>query len=259
MKKYKGYLIDLDGTIYQGKIKIPAAKRFVERLQKNQIPFLFVTNNTTKQPADVVKNLADNHDIFVNESNVYTSGQATTEYLLNDVVKHGLTKSAYVIGEKGLKQLLTENGFDLYSSNPSYVVVALDRDLTYQKLAQAVLYVNAGIKFIGTNADTLIPSEQGMIPSAGAIIDSVRYATHTNPFIIGKPNDLIVNNAVKRMGLQKDEVVMVGDNYDTDISAGIKAGVDTLLVYSGVSKRDEVAKLPNKPTNEIDNFDEWIL
>ncbi|WP_429970735.1 TIGR01457 family HAD-type hydrolase [Fructilactobacillus sp. Tb1] len=259
MKKYKGYLIDLDGTIYQGKIKIPAAKRFVERLQKKGIPFLFVTNNTTKKPADVVNNLSDNHDIFVNEANVYTSGQATAEYLSNDAHNHDLAKTAYVIGEKGLKQLLTEDGFDLYSSEPNYVVVALDRDLTYQKLAQAVLYVNAGVKFIGTNADTLIPSEQGMIPSAGAIIDSVRYATHTDPFIIGKPSDLIVNNAVKLMGLKKNEVVMVGDNYDTDIAAGMKAGVDTLLVYSGVSKRDEIAKLAKQPTSEIDNFDEWIL
>lgn len=259
MKKYRGYLIDLDGTIYQGKIKIPAAKRFVERLQDKQIPFLFVTNNTTKKPADVVKNLAENHDIFVDESNIYTSGQATAQYLVNDAAEHNLAKRAYVIGENGLKQLLTENGFDLYSSKPSYVVVALDRDLTYQKLAQAVLYVNEGVKFIGTNADTLIPSEQGMIPSAGAIIDSVRYATQTDPFIIGKPNDLIVNNAVQRMGLQKDEVVMVGDNYHTDIAAGIKAGVDTLLVYSGVSKREEIARVEQKPTNEIDNFDEWIL
>ncbi|WP_413627186.1 TIGR01457 family HAD-type hydrolase [Fructilactobacillus vespulae] len=257
MKRYKGYLIDLDGTIYQGKIKIPAAKRFIERLQKNNIPFLFVTNNTTKHPKDVVKNLAENHDIFVTVDNVYTAGQATAEYISADADKKQLGKTAYVIGENGLKGLINQANFDIYTENPNYVIVALDRDLTYQKLAQAVLYVNQGAKFIGTNADTLIPSTEGMLPSAGALIDSVRYATGINPTIIGKPNDLIVKNGARKLNLADDEVVMVGDNYNTDILAGINANVDTLLVYSGVSTKDQIKNVAKKPTHEIDSLDDW--
>lgn len=251
MNKYKGYLIDLDGTIYQGSKKIPAAKRFIERLQKDKIPFLFVTNNTTKQPIDVVENLAVNHDINVSVNNVYTAGQATAEFLSADAEKHKRNQTAYVIGENGLKALLTKADFDLYSDNPDYVVVALDYDVTYHKLATAVLEVQKGAHFIGTNADSLIPSEKGMLPSAGSIVDLVRYATKVDPVIVGKPNNLIIENAIKKINLPAKDVVMVGDNYDTDILAGINAKIDTLLVYSGVSKPDVIKDKKIKPTNEI--------
>ncbi|USS85211.1 TIGR01457 family HAD-type hydrolase [Fructilactobacillus myrtifloralis] len=257
MKKYRGYLIDLDGTIYQGKKRFPAAQRFIQRLQANHIPFLFVTNNTTKEPADVVANLADNHDIYVQEQNVYTAGMATAAYLAQDANRQHREKTALVIGENGLKSVISQAGFDLFQADPAYVVAALDYDVTYEKLAQATLAIQQGAQFIGTNADALIPTERGMLPGAGSIIDLLRYATHVEPVLIGKPNDLIIKNAIELLHLPADQVVMVGDNYQTDIKAGMKAGIDTLLVYTGVSTPTEVKQEPVAPTHEIESLDDW--
>ncbi|TPR17868.1 TIGR01457 family HAD-type hydrolase [Apilactobacillus timberlakei] len=257
MKKYNGYFIDLDGTIYAGSKRIPAAKRFIERLQNKDISFMFVTNNTTKMPIDVVKNLADNHDIHVREDNVYTAGLATADYM--DKIA-GKKRKVYVVGEKGLITALENNGFEIvYDEQPDYVVVGLDSNTDYDKLSKAVLYIRAGAKFIGTNPDSNIPNEKGMLPGAGSLVDLVRYATQVNPIFIGKPESIILENALDKIKLNKDEVVMVGDNYMTDISAGINFGIDTLLVYSGLSTKKQVSNMNIKPTSEINSLDDWIV
>jgi Predicted sugar phosphatases of the HAD superfamily len=147
VKHYNGYLIDLDGTIYRGSERIPAAKRFVERLQQKGIPFLFLTNNTTKTPAAVAKNLADNHDIHVRPEQVYTPSLATVSYLKaknNGSVKG---KTVYVIGEIGLLTAILGAGMQLAETNPDYVVVGLDYDVTYHKFEVATLAVRAGSTF----------------------------------------------------------------------------------------------------------------
>ncbi|WP_105957210.1 TIGR01457 family HAD-type hydrolase [Apilactobacillus quenuiae] len=257
MKKYNGYFIDLDGTIYAGSKRIPAAKRFIERLQKKNVSFMFVTNNTTKMPIDVVNNLSKNHDIHVNEDNVYTAGLATADYM--DKVA-GTKRKVYVVGEKGLVTALENKEFKVvYNEKPDYVVVGLDSHTDYDKLSKAVLYIRSGAKFIGTNPDSNIPNEKGMLPGAGSLVELVRYATQVNPIFIGKPKSIILENALEKIKLNKNEVVMVGDNYMTDISAGINFGIDTLLVYSGLSTRNQVSKMNIKPTNEIDSLDDWTI
>ncbi|WP_283678660.1 TIGR01457 family HAD-type hydrolase [Lentilactobacillus sp. Marseille-Q4993] len=254
--KYKGYFIDLDGTIYAGKKRIPAAKRFVERLQSQNIPFMFVTNNSTKLPRDVVADLRDNHDIHVNESNVYTSGMATADYI-KEQTEPDEHPSVYIVGEMGLYQVLLQAGLEISNDHPDYVVVGLDSDLTYEKIVEAVLNIRDGSTFIGTNPDTNIPKERGMLPGAGSVVKFVEHATQIEPIMIGKPKARIIESALNKIGLEKKDVVMVGDNYNTDILAGINAGIDTLLVYSGLSTREEVAKEKIKPTHEIDSLDEW--
>ena len=234
MKKYAGYMIDLDGTIYRGKEKIPAAKRFIERLQEHDIPFLFVTNNSTQAPIKVVENLANNFDIHVKEENVYTSALATADYIA-DLNKD--KRSVYVIGEVGLKQAILDKGFHFEETNPDYVVVGLDYDVTYHKFELATLAIKRGAKFIGTNADTNLPNERGLVPGAGSVIALVECSTQQKATYIGKPETIIMEKALERLGLPKDEVVMVGDNYMTDIKAGINFGIDTMLVYTGVSTR----------------------
>ncbi|GAA2977333.1 TIGR01457 family HAD-type hydrolase [Lentilactobacillus parakefiri] len=255
MTKYKGYFIDLDGTVYAGKKRIPAAKRFIERLQEAGIPFLFVTNNSTQLPRDVVKNLVDNHDIHVKPENVYTSGMATVDYMNEH--QTGDSPSVYIVGEMGLKQVILANDYRLESDRPDYVVVGLDSDLTYEKLSEAVLAIRSGSTFIGTNPDTNIPKERGMMPGAGSVVKFVEYATQVEPIMIGKPKARIIESAVKKIGLNSSEVVMVGDNYNTDIKAGINAGVDTLLVYTGLSTKQQVAKESVQPTYQIDSLDDW--
>ncbi|MCU6430280.1 TIGR01457 family HAD-type hydrolase [Lacticaseibacillus paracasei] len=255
--KYKGYMIDLDGTIYRGKERIPAAKDFVERLQAAQIPFLFLTNNTTKSPEDVVKNLAENHDIHVQPTQVYTPALATAAYLTD--LNHGdvTGKSIYIIGELGLKQALLDTGLRLNEVDPDYVVVGLDYDVTYHKFELATLAIKRGAKFIGTNADTNLPNERGLVPGAGSLIALVERSTQQRAFYIGKPEPTIMEKALKKMGLPKETVAMVGDNYNTDIKAGLNAGIDTILVYTGVSTRDYVSKQVHQPTHQIDALTDW--
>ncbi|WP_125767452.1 TIGR01457 family HAD-type hydrolase [Lapidilactobacillus wuchangensis] len=259
MKHYNGYLIDLDGTIYRGSERIPAAKRFVERLQKKGIPFLFLTNNTTKTPAAVVKNLADNHDIHVQPEQVYTPSLATVSYLKAKNNGSVQGKTVYVIGEIGLLSALLGAGMRLAETNPDYVVVGLDYDVTYHKFEIATLAVRAGSTFIGTNADKNLPNERGLVPGAGSVISLVEHATQQQAIYIGKPEPIIVQAALSVLNTTAEQTVMVGDNYDTDIRAGINAHVDTLLVYTGVSKKEVVAKEAVQPTHEIDSLDDWEL
>lgn len=256
-KPYKGYFIDLDGTIYAGKRRIPAAKRFIERLQQENTAFMFVTNNTTKLPGDVVRNLADNHDIQVTEANVYTAGLATADYVAS-IAKPG-HKKVYIVGEIGLIQAFLNRGFELNESDPDFVVVGLDSDVTYHKFEIATLAIRNGATFIGTNPDSNIPNERGMLPGAGSLVEMVAYTTQQRPIYVGKPKSIIMANALERIQLSKSEVIMVGDNYKTDITAGINFGIDTLLVYSGLSTPEQVATVSKKPTYEIDSLDEWSI
>ena len=253
MGKYKGYLIDLDGTVYRGRERIPAAKRFIERLQASQTDFLLVTNNTTKSPEDVAANLANNHDIHVSPANVYTAALATADYV-NDLAGDG-DKTMYVIGELGLKGAMLEKGFKFDERTPRFVIVGLDYDATYHKFELATLAIKRGAKFIGTNADTNLPNERGLVPGAGSVIAMVERATQQRATYIGKPETIIMQKAVDRIGLDKH----VGDNYMTDISAAINFGIDSLLVYTGVSTPELVAQQAVKPTNEINSLDEWDL
>ncbi|MBO0431868.1 TIGR01457 family HAD-type hydrolase [Enterococcus sp. DIV0660C] len=250
---YKGYLIDLDGTIYRGTEPIPAGKRFVEELQQRELPFLFVTNNTTKTPATVAKRLADEFDIHVAAETVYTASLATIDFMLTD----GKGKKVFVIGESGLIDLILEAGFEWEEETPDYVVVGLDNYLTYEKVVTATLAIQKGATFIGTNPDKNIPTERGLLPGAGSVVSFVETATQTTPIYIGKPEAIIMDKAVKILGLQKEEVIMVGDNYETDIQAGIQNGIDTLLVLSGFTKAEDVPHLPAPPTFIKNSLDEW--
>ncbi len=252
---YKGYLIDLDGTIYLGKVGIPAGKRFIERLQEKQIPYLFVTNNTTKTPKKVKERLANEFGIFVKEEEIYTATLATVDYLLAD----NKGKKVYVVGEYGLKSALLEAGFVFEEENPDYVIVALDSDLTYEKIVKATLAIQKGATFIGTNADKNIPTERGLLPGAGSVVTFVESSTQVKPVMIGKPEKIIMEKALARLNLPKEDVVMVGDNYSTDILAGIHANVDTLLVTTGFTPKEEVPNLPIAPTAVIASLDEWEL
>lgn len=250
---YKGYLIDLDGTIYLGKEPIPAGKRFVEALQTKGLPFLFVTNNTTRSPQVVADRLAQEFDIHVGPETIYTASLATIDFMKDDAKG----KKVFVIGEAGLIDLILEAGFAWDETNPDYVVVGLDNDVTYEKFVLATLAIQKGATFIGTNPDKNIPTERGLLPGAGSLIAMVETATQTPPIFIGKPEVIIMDKAVDHIGLQKEDVIMVGDNYDTDICSGIRNGIDSLLVLSGFTPKAAVPLLPVAPTYVLDSLDEW--
>lgn len=255
-QSYQGYFIDLDGTMYRGKEKIQQAPGFVNRLKTAGKRVLFVTNNSTRSPEEVATNLSKNHQIMARPEDIYTTALATADYLAQHAGNH---RRVYVIGERGLKEALISKGFELTAERPDYVIVGLDTQVTYQKLEIAVLAVLAGATFVGTNADSNLPNERGLTPGAGSLVKLVEYATQTKPIMIGKPEKIIMEMALKRVGLEKEQVIMVGDNYHTDIEVGINVGMDTLLVYTGVSTKEQVAREEVPPTYTVDSLDEWMV
>ena len=250
---YEGYLIDLDGTIYRGSEPIPAGRRFVEQLQARQIPFLFLTNNTTKTPETVANRLANEFSIHVGPETVYTATLATIDYL-NDANKG---KKVYVIGEPGLIEPILAAGYVWEEETPDYVVVGLDTVVSFVKFVVATLAIQKGATFIGTNPDKNIPTERGLLPGAGSVIAMIEASTQQKAIYIGKPEAIIMEKAVETLGMEKANVLMVGDNYTTDILAGINNGIDTLLVLSGFTQKADVPTLPVPPTYLVDSLDEW--
>ncbi|HER9690611.1 TPA: TIGR01457 family HAD-type hydrolase [Streptococcus pyogenes] len=252
---YKGYLIDLDGTIYQGKNRIPAGERFIKRLQEKGIPYLLVTNNTTRTPEMVQSMLAKQFNVETGIETIYTATMATVDYM-NDMNRG---KTAYVIGETGLKSAIAAAGYIEELENPAYVVVGLDSQVTYEMLAIATLAIQKGALFIGTNPDLNIPTERGLMPGAGALNALLEAATRVKPVFIGKPNAIIMNKSLEVLGIQRSEAVMVGDNYLTDIMAGIQNDIATILVTTGFTRPEEVPTLPIQPDHVLSSLDEWRL
>lgn len=252
---YKGYLIDLDGTIYKGRERIPAGERFIQRLQEQEIPYLLVTNNTTRTPQMVQDMLAQQFNIQTPLETIYTATMATVDYMKD--MNRGQT--VYVIGETGLKSAISEAGYIEDKENPAYVVVGLDSQVTYDMLATATLAIAKGALFIGTNPDLNIPTERGLMPGAGSLVALLEAATRVKPVFIGKPNAIIMNKALDILRVKRSEAIMVGDNYLTDIMAGIQNDIASLLVTTGFTKAEEVPNLPIQPDYVVASLDEWDI
>jgi 4-nitrophenyl phosphatase len=253
MKKYKGYLIDLDGTMYRGTECIAEARDFVKELYKRDIPYLFVTNNSSRTPEQVAKKL-ENFGIPATKEQVFTTSQATANYIF----ERKPNASVYVIGEEGIRTALEEKGFTFAEENAEFVVMGIDRSINYEKLAIACLAVRNGATFISTNGDIAIPTERGLLPGNGSLTSVVAVSTQVNPIFIGKPEKIIMEQALKVLGVPREDTLMIGDYYDTDIMAGMNAGMDTLLVHTGVTTKELLKKYEKQPTYVVDSLKEWI-
>lgn len=254
MKEYKGYLIDLDGTMYRGTEKIDAAAEFVSRLAAKDIPYLFVTNNSSKTPSQVAKHLKM-FGIEATADHIFTTSMAAANYL-HEQNPEG---SVYIIGEEGLELALSEKKFRITEIDPDFVIMGIDREINYEKLAIACLAVRNGAAFISTNGDIALPTERGLLPGNGALTSVIAVSTQTEPIYIGKPYPIIMEQALEMLGTKKEETLMVGDNYDTDILAGIHSGIDTLLVHTGVTTKEILADKAQQPTYAIDSLAEWKI
>ncbi|MCY9005467.1 TIGR01457 family HAD-type hydrolase [Peribacillus frigoritolerans] len=252
MKSYKGYLIDLDGTMYRGTEQIAEAAGFINDLRKRDIPYLFVTNNSSRTPAQVADKLRS-IGISTEDDQVFTTSMATANYIAEQ--KKGA--SVYVVGEEGITEALKEKGMKLVEEHPDYLVMGIDRGINYEKLSKACLAVRNGAVFISTNGDIAIPTEQGLLPGNGSLTSVVSVSTQVQPIFIGKPESVIVEQALRVLGVPKEETIMVGDNYDTDILAGINAGIDTLLVHTGVTTKERLKQYKEQPTHVVDTLDLW--
>lgn len=251
-QKYKGYLIDLDGTMYRGTELIKEAADFVNELITLGLPYLFVTNNSSRTPEQVAEKLRS-FSIPATAKQVFTTSMATANYIYeqkNDA-------SVYVIGEEGIRAALADKGLIFAEENADYVVVGIDRSISYEKLATACLAVRNGATFISTNGDIAIPTERGLLPGNGSLTSVITVSTQTKPIFIGKPESIIMEQALQVLGTKKSETLMVGDNYDTDILAGMNAGMDTLLVHTGVTTKELLSGYEIKPTYVVDSLDHW--
>ncbi|MEC5424928.1 TIGR01457 family HAD-type hydrolase [Virgibacillus sp. C22-A2] len=253
MKHYKGYLIDLDGTMYRGTEPIEEAADFINALVDERIPYLFLTNNSAKTQEDVSRKLND-MGIQSTPKHVFTTSMATASYIKSKK----RDARCYVIGEEGLHTAMEQQGLRTVEDNCDYVVIGIDREITYEKLAKACLEIRNGAAFISTNSDVAIPTERGFLPGNGALTSVITVSTGVAPVFIGKPESIIMREALEVLGTPEQETLMVGDNYYTDILAGIRADLDTLMVFTGVTPYEELANLEIKPTYHVQNLSDWI-
>ena len=254
MKHYKGYLIDLDGTMYKGTEEVDGAAQFIDYLNQQGIPHLYVTNNSTKTPEEVTAKLREMH-IDAKPEEIVTSALATANFIANEKAN----ASVYMIGGSGLKAALLDRRLTLRrDKHVDYVVIGLDEQVTYDKLAIATLAVREGATFISTNPDVSIPKEIGLLPGNGAITSVVSVSTGQQPQFIGKPEPVIMDIALDILKLDKADVAMVGDLYDTDIMSGINVGVDTIHVQTGVTSFAEIQEKDVPPTYSVKDLNEVI-
>lgn len=242
-------LIDLDGVLYVGTTALPCAREFIAWVRRHGIQFRLVTNNATLTPSGFVAKLAA-MGIGVREEEVFTSSLATALYLN----KQRGPQSAYVIGEEGLLEALRGVGVELDSSQPDWVVVGLDRLLTYAKLADAALALQRGARFLGTNPDLSLPVEGGLAPGAGAIQAALTATTGIRPTVIGKPQPLMLELAMAQMGGDLHTTAMLGDRLDTDIAGAAALGIPAVMVLTGVSSRADLAGSPVQPAMVVDDL-----
>ncbi|MGN7285903.1 TIGR01457 family HAD-type hydrolase [Shouchella rhizosphaerae] len=250
MKTYKSYLFDLDGTVYHGNEPIVSAIHFINKLANSHIPYGFVTNNSTRSPKQVAKRL-NGMGILAEPWQIMTSSVATASYLQAKMSHSAL----YIIGEEGLFEALA--AFAQTEDKPDAVVIGLDRAITHEKLSKAARFVANGADLIATNPDAMITTESGLVVGNGALVAAVAYATKTEPIVIGKPGAAIVEAAIKQLKLDPRHTVFVGDNYDTDLLAGIHAGIDTIHVQTGITTDLSAYKI--QPTYSIPSLDDWPI
>ncbi|NLD99712.1 MAG: HAD family hydrolase [Fibrobacter sp.] len=251
----KNVISDMDGVIYRGKSLVPGAKVFVDRLIAENTKFLFLTNNSEQTPLDLKRKLEGLGISGIHETNFITSAMATASFLRNQCPGGTL----YVIGGGGLISELYKVGFSISETKPDYVVVGKTNTFNFDMLKKAISLIMNGAKFIGTNPDVIDPIDNGFEPACGSILGAIEIATGKKPYIIGKPNSLMMTIALKQLGVQANETVMIGDRMDTDIVAGMEAGMKTSLVLSGVTREEMLSDFPYKPDYIFNNVGEIDL
>ena len=244
----RNYICDMDGVLVFGSQPIPGANEFIKRLQTAGAKFLVLTNNSLYTQRDLHVRLL-RIGLDVPPSAIYTSALATAQFLATQQADG----SAYVIGEAGLTTALHDVGYIITDQNPDYVVLGETLSYSFERITQAMRLVAAGARFIATNPDVAGPGEGGMVPGTGAVAALISAATGIQPYYIGKPNPLIMRTALRTLDAHSEDSVMVGDRMDTDIIVGTQSGLETILVLTGVTRREDVARYPYRPTHIVES------
>jgi NagD protein len=242
-----GFICDMDGVIYHGNRLLPGVHDFLAWLGAGGREFLFLTNSSERSPRELSEKLA-RLGLEVDERHFYTSAMATAAFLASQRPRG----SAYVIGEPGLIHALYDAGFSMNDVSPDYVVVGETPAYNYDRIRHAAQLVLRGARLIGTNPDVTGPGEHGLVPATGALIAPIEMVTGVKAYFVGKPNPLMMRTGLERLGCRREETAIVGDRMDTDIIAGIEAGIDTVLVLSGVTSRDDLRAFSYRPHYVMD-------
>ena len=247
----KSYFIDMDGVLMRGAVPIPGAAEFIGRISERGAKFLLLTNNSLFTPRDLRLRL-ERSGLSVPTGAIYTSAMATARFLDSQHPEG----TAYVIGESGLTTALHEVGYTLTDTDPRYVVVGETVSYSFGRIARATRLVAAGARFIATNPDVAGPSEAGLIPATGAVSALISSASGVKPYFVGKPNPLMMRTALNAIDAHSEDSVMIGDNMDTDVIMGLESGLETILVLSGVTRREDVARYSYGPSRIVDSVAE---
>jgi NagD protein len=247
------WLTDMDGVLVHEEKALPGAADFLERLVEKQRRFLVLTNNSIFTPRDLAARLART-GLHVPEESIWTSALATADFLATQLPGG----SAYVIGEAGMTTALHEVGYTLTDTAPDYVVLGETRTYSFEAITRAIRLIGRGARFIATNPDVTGPSPEGPLPATGSVAAMITRATGAEPYFVGKPNPMMFRSAMNRIEAHSESTIMVGDRMDTDVVAGIEAGLETVLVLSGSTAASDVARFPFRPSRILDSIADVI-
>ncbi|EID54913.1 HAD-IIA family hydrolase [Saccharomonospora xinjiangensis] len=247
------YLTDMDGVLVHEEVLVPGADEFIAELKAQGTRFLVLTNNSIYTPRDLRARLART-GLDVPEDSIWTSALATARFLRNQRPNG----SAFVIGEAGLTTALHEAGYVLTDIDPDYVVLGETRTYSFTAITRAIRLIEQGARFIATNPDPTGPSREGVLPATGSVAALIERATGRSPYYVGKPNPLMMRSALRALGAHSEHTIMIGDRMDTDIHSGIEAGLQTVLVLSGISTREAADRYPFRPTLVVGSVAELV-
>ncbi|MCD0485844.1 HAD-IIA family hydrolase [Streptacidiphilus sp. ASG 303] len=249
----ESWLTDMDGVLVHEGTPIPGAKEFIARLRESGKPFLVLTNNSIYTPRDLAARLAGS-GLEVPEESIWTSALATAKFLDGQRPRG----TAYVIGEAGLTTALYQIGYVLTDVNPDYVVLGETRTYSFEALTKAIRLINGGARFIATNPDETGPSAEGALPATGSVAALITKATGVEPYFVGKPNPLMMREALNTLKAHSESTAMIGDRMDTDVVAGMEAGLETVLVLTGLTRPGEVERFPYRPGRVVKSIADLI-
>jgi NagD protein len=247
-REIHSWLMDMDGVLVREEHPIPGADRFLARLQELGTPFLVLTNNSIYARRDLAARLRAS-GLDVPEESIWTSALATAGFL-EDQRPGG---SAFVIGESGLTTALHQSGYTLTDRSPDYVVLGETRTYSFERITRGIRLILGGARFIATNPDTTGPSPDGVLPATGSVAALISRATGVDPYFVGKPNPLMMRSALNAIEAHSETTAMIGDRMDTDVVAGLEAGLETILVLTGVTTAEEPERYSYRPSRVVDS------
>jgi NagD protein len=247
------WLTDMDGVLVHENTALPGAPQLIQQWRDAGTPFLVLTNNSMFTPRDLAARLRAS-GLEVPEEAIWTSALATADFLRSQAPGG----SAFVIGEVGITTALHEAGFIMTETDPDYVVIGETRSYSFDAITKAIRLIGKGARFIATNPDATGPSAEGPLPATGAVTALISKATGKDPYVVGKPNPMMFRSAMNRIGAHSENTAMIGDRMDTDIVAGIEAGLHTILVLTGISDAAEIERYPFRPDEIISGVDKLL-